>query len=132
MCFHQWQQKCSHKPEFKIRFYISEKNECIVTENATRLKSDTLDQKQYSSFFFPCLFCSPSFLLQVAATSYWAVSFRMLSFSLCASLGRHAQNIPTWDWNSADLLLKDRNHSLICLHLFQSKPLGAHSSCCFA
>lgn len=68
----------------------------------------------------------------MAATSYWAVSFRMLSFSLgyLASLGLHAQNIP--DWNSADLLLKDRNSSVICSHSFHSKPLGAHSSCCFA
>lgn len=33
-------------------------------------------------FFYPCLFCSPSSLLQAAATSFWAASFRMLSFSV--------------------------------------------------
>lgn len=72
--------KAEVQPQIRL-FYLSEKDACIFTEKVTRSKSDTLDQKQYSSFF-PCLLCSPSSLLQAAATSCWLVRFRMLSFSL--------------------------------------------------
>lgn len=130
MCFHHWQQKCGRKSEFKIRlFYLSEKDECIFTEKVTRSKSDTLDQKRYSSF-------SPLFVLLyiifIASGSNLILARQFQDvICLCASLGFHAQNTPAWDWSSADLHLKVKKNNyskmkmfIIYSLLFQFKPVG--------
>ncbi len=127
-CFHQWKQKCSHKSEFQIRLFYLEKDACIFTEKVTRSKSDTLDQKQYSSFF-PCLLCSPSSLLQAAATSCWLVRFRMLSFSLLLwvsmlrtfQLEIEAQQIFTL---KKEMVYSKIKMSIIYSFLFQEKHEG--------